>query len=420
MMKPKTKKRFHLNRALRRYYKAYYNDNFLRNFRFIHDKEQSFVNKEGETIKYYANSLNAFKYGEKDTSINKASNWLITKSKANDGTLAGEITYYKNLNDFKEGAIEKRFCDRLFFDFDIDDSPEVKILKSEFKRANDELEGKELTERLRVLQKDFQDLIFNSDLLFDVFNETKALSNYLAKYGLKPYLIASGSKGFHINVFFDEMQLSNLSQISQTLALSYKKELNLKYLDFNVFDRDKIQKRLQRVQYGIHSKTNLLTTPLPSNCPYDEMLTILKKNKRRPIDFRYDEMLSPEGFNNMLKRLDREISFKNAQRKKELDEINKAKRQRLQKKYGKNYKSFNDIDLRDIANAYGIDGKRQGERMIVSCPFHNDTHPSSVVFKERFYCSTCNMTLNYYDFISKLEGTEDKDKIMQIARQFLR
>ena len=405
---------------MRKYYSAYYNDNFMRNFRFIYDKEQSFVNSEGKTIKYYANSLNARKYSEKDTSINKASNWLTQKSKAKHGTLAGEITYYKTLEDFKEGAIEKRFCDRLFFDFDIDDSPEVKLLKSEFKSTNDELEGKELTERLRVLQKDFQDLIFNSDLLFDVFNETKALSNYLAKYGLKPYLIASGSKGFHINVFFDEMQLRNLSQISQTLALSYKKELNLKYLDFNVFDRDKIQKRLQRVQYSIHSKTNLLTTPLPSNCTYDEMLTILEKNKRRPIDFNYDEMLSPEGFNNMLKRLDREISFKNAQRKKELDEINKAKRQRLQKKYGKNYKSFNDIDLRDIANAYGIDGKRQGDRMIVSCPFHNDTHPSSVVFKERFYCSTCNMTLNYYDFISKLEGTEDKDKIMQIAREFLR
>lgn len=417
MLKSKSK----LNvKALRKYYSAYYNDNFMRNFRFIYDKEQSFVNSEGKTIKYYANSLNARKYSEKDTSINKASNWLTQKSKAKHGTLAGEITYYKTLEDFKEGAIEKRFCDRLFFDFDIDDSPEVKLLKSEFKSTNDELEGKELTERLRVLQKDFQDLIFNSDLLFDVFNETKALSNYLAKYGLKPYLIASGSKGFHINVFFDEMQLRNLSQISQTLALSYKKELNLKYLDFNVFDRDKIQKRLQRVQYSIHSKTNLLTTPLPSNCTYDEMLTILEKNKRRPIDFNYDEMLSPEGFNNMLKRLDREISFKNAQRKKELDEINKAKRQRLQKKYGKNYKSFNDIDLRDIANAYGIDGKRQGDRMIVSCPFHNDTHPSSVVFKERFYCSTCNMTLNYYDFISKLEGTEDKDKIMQIAREFLR
>ena len=417
MLKSKSK----LNvKALRKYYSAYYNDNFMRNFRFIYDKEQSFVNSEGKTIKYYANSLNARKYSEKDTSINKASNWLTQKSKAKHGTLAGEITYYKTLEDFKEGAIEKRFCDRLFFDFDIDDSPEVKLLKSEFKSTNDELEGEELTERLRVLQKDFQDLIFNSDLLFDVFNETKALSNYLAKYGLKPYLIASGSKGFHINVFFDEMQLRNLSQISQTLALSYKKELNLKYLDFNVFDRDKIQKRLQRVQYSIHSKTNLLTTPLPSNCTYDEMLTILEKNKRRPIDFNYDEMLSPEGFNNMLKRLDREISFKNAQRKKELDEINKAKRQRLQKKYGKNYKSFNDIDLRDIANAYGIDGKRQGDRMIVSCPFHNDTHPSSVVFKERFYCSTCNMTLNYYDFISKLEGTEDKDKIMQIAREFLR
>lgn len=414
------KKRFHLHKALRKYYRSYYNDNFLRNFRFIHDKEQSFVNKEGKTIKYYANSLNANKYGKKDISINKASNWLINKGKSNDGTLAGEITYYKTLDDFKEGAIEKRFCDRLFFDFDIEDSLQVDVLKEEFKKANTKLEGKERIERLKVLQQDFRDLIFNSDLLFDVYEEAQKLCTYLSKYGLKPYLIASGSKGFHVNVFFDEMQLTNLSQISQTLALSYKKELDLKYLDFNVFDREKAHKRLQRVQYGIHSKTNLLTRPLPVNSTYDEMLTLLEKNNRRPIDFNYDEMLSPEGFNKMLLKLDREISFKNSQRQKELDEINKAKRLKLQKKYGKNYKSFNEIDLRDIANAYGIDGKRQGDRMIVSCPFHNDSHPSSVIFPSRFYCSTCNMTLNYYDFISKLEGTEDKDKILQIARQFLR
>ena len=120
MLKSKSK----LNvKALRKYYSAYYNDNFMRNFRFIYDKEQSFVNSEGKTIKYYANSLNARKYGEKDTSINKASNWITQKSKAKHGTLAGEITYYKTLEDFKEGAIEKRFCDRLFFDFDIYDSP---------------------------------------------------------------------------------------------------------------------------------------------------------------------------------------------------------------------------------------------------------------------------------------------------------
>ena len=406
-------------RALREYYKAYYNENFLRNFRFIFDKPQSFM-KDGKEITYNAKNLTAYKYKEHDTSDKKAPNFLMTNSRAKHGLLGGEITYYKTLEDFKEGKIEKRFCDRLFFDFDIEDNNEVNQLKQDFKQANDELDGKALVRKYKELQKTFQDLIFNENLLFDVYEETQKLCTYLSKYGLKPYLIASGSKGFHVNVFFNETKLMNLSQISQTLAQSYSNELDLHYIDTNVFDRNKAHKRLQRCQYGIHSKTNLLTRPLPLECSYDEMLTTIKKNKRSVIDFNYDEMLSPEGFNTMLKKLDREIAFRNAQRQKELNEINKAKCLKLQKKYGKNYTSFQEIDLRDIARSYGIDGKQQGDRMIVSCPFHNDTHPSSVIFPSRFYCSTCNMTLNYYDFISKLEGTNDKEKIMKIARQFLR
>ena len=406
-------------KRLKQYYKAYYNDNFLRNFRFIFDKEKSFM-KDGKEIPYNAKSLTAYKYGEFDTSQKKALNFLTTNSRAKYGLLGGEITYYKTLDDFKEGKLEKRFCDRLFFDFDIEDNDEVNQLKEEFKKANNTLDGKDLVKRYDELQKTFQDLIFNEDLLFDVYEETQKLCTYLSKYGLKPYMIASGSKGFHVNLIFDETKLTNLSQISQTLTQSYSKALNLKYLDTSVFDKNKAHKRLQRCQYGIHSKTGIMTRPLSPDTPYDEMLTILEKNKSHVIDFNYDEMLSPEGFNHMLKKLDNEISFRNAQRRQELDKINKAKRQELQKKYGKQYKSFNEIDLRDIARSYGIDGRQDGEKLIVKCPFHNDTHPSSVIFPSRFYCSTCSMTLNYYDFISKLEGTDDKDKIMEIARQFLR
>lgn len=166
-------------------------------------------------------------------------------------------------------------------------------------------------------------------------------------------------------------------------------------------------------------KQIFLTRPLSPDITYDEMLNELQEKKRRPIDFDFNSMLAPEGFNKMLKKLDNEISFKNAQRRQELDKINNAKKLEMQKKYGKDYKSFQDIDLRDIANAYGLDGKRQGDKLIVSCPFHHDTHPSGVVFKERFHCSTCNLTLNYYDFISRLEGTDDKDKIIAIASKFL-
>ena len=407
------------SKALRKYYSAYYNDNFMRNFRFIYDKEQSFVNSEGKTITYYGKSINKIENIEKGKTQRIAPNSLLRHRRLNVGTLAGEITYYKNLEDFKQGKIEARFCDRLFFDFDIEDNTQLNALKQEFKKANNEMEGKELKCKYDELQKSFRDLIFNEDLLFDVYHEAQKLCTYLLKYGLKPYLVFSGSKGFHVNVFFDEMQLTNLSQISQTLGMSYKKELDLKYLDFNVFDRERAHKRLQRCQYGVHSKTNLETRPLLHETTYDSMISQIEKNKSYVIDFNFDEMKAPEGFSKMLKKLDHEISFKNAQRQKELEKINKSKRLKLQKKYGKNYKSYSDIDLRDIARSYGIDGKSQGDKLIVKCPFHNDVHPSGVIFKERFHCSTCDLTLNYYAFISMIEGTNDKEKIMKIASKFV-
>lgn len=411
------KKRFHINKALRRYWRAYYNDNMLRNYRFLYDKTQSFM-KDGKRIEYDATSLKADKYVE-DNSLTRAPNWLFEKSKTKYGTLAGEITYFKTLQDFKDGAISLRYCDRLFYDFDVDDNVEVKELKAEFKKANTTLNRRDLRHKYVELQARFCELIFEHDLLHDVFHEAKRLTEYLQRYGLKPYLVFSGSKGFHVNVFFDEMRITNLSEISKTLANTYSKELGLKYLDFKVFDRTRAHKRLQRVQYGVHSKTGLITRPLDVNTTYDELLDLIQSTKRHPHAFNFDDRLAPAGFNNMLMKLDREISFKKAERKKRLDHENKMKRLEMQKRYGKDYKSFNDIDLRDIARAYGIDGKHDTNKIICSCPFHHDVHPSAVIYPQRFYCSTCAITLNYYEFIGRLEGTDDKDKILDIARGFL-
>ena len=414
------KKRFHLPKALRKYWTSYYNGNLLRNYRMLLDKEQTFINKENELITFKARSLTAYKYGDSDDSLKRAPAFLMREARSKDyGTLAGEITYYKTLEDFKEGKLNTRYFDRLFIDLDVDDNDKVKALKEEFKQANTMLEGKDLQSKYVELQKDFQDLIFNEDLLFDVYNEAQRLCSYLSRYGLKPYLIASGSKGYHVNIFFDEIQLTNLSQISETLAMSYSKELNLKYIDTKVFDKNKAHKRLQRCQYGRHGRTNLITRPLPLDVPYEDMLDLIQNKQRRPIDFDFNEYKAPEGFSKMLLKLDKEIAFKNAQRRQELERINTAKKKQLEKKYGKGYKSFQDIDLRDIANAYGIDGQRDGDKLIVNCPFHHDVHPSGVVFRERFYCSTCNIVLNYYEFISRLEGTSDKDKIILKAMEFL-
>ncbi len=415
-------KRVHLHKSLRQYWLAYYNDNMLRNYRFLYDKRQSFTNEKGETIEYEATSLKASKYDDElDDSLTRAPNWIVEKSRTKYGTLAGEISYFKTMQDFKDDNIANRYCDRLFFDFDIDDNPAVKQLKQEFKQCNLTLTGKAYLNKYVELQRQFKELIFEHDLLKDVFDNAKRLVEYLERYGLKPYLTFSGSKGYHINLMFDEMQLTNLSDIQKTLAHTYIDELKLNkaYFDFNVFDRTRAHKRLQRIAYGTHSKTGLITRPLDPQITYDEMLEAIKSRKRRPVDFDFNDYVAPAGFNRMLMKLDREIAFKKAERRKQLERENRQKRLELQKRYGENYKSLNEIDLRDIASAYGIDGKREHDKTIVNCPFHHDVHPSAVVYSRRFYCSTCAITLNYYEFISRLEGTTDKDKIIEIARGFL-
>lgn len=416
----KRKKRFHLNNALRKYYKAYYNEHMLRNYRFIFDKRQSFM-KDGKRIDYEATSLKASKYTDNDDSLKRAPNWLIEKGLKSYGTLAGEISYFKTFEDFKDGDIAKRVCDRLFFDFDIDNNVEVKTLKGEFKKANVELEGREYRNKYVELQDSFRELIFERDLLQDVFDNAKRLVDYLQRFGLKPFFVFSGSKGFHVNVMFNETPLINLSDIQKTLARTYIQQcgLNEDYFDFNVFDRTRAHKRLQRIQYATHSKTGLITRPLDPAVTYDELLEVIQDRKRKPVAFDFNEYVAPQGFNNMLLKLDREIAFKKAERQKRLERENRQKRLALQKKYGENFKSFNEIDLRDIAGAYGIDGKHDANKIICKCPFHNDTHPSAVVYPQRFYCSTCAISLNYYEFISRLEGTTDKDKILDIARGFL-
>lgn len=404
--------------ALKQFYADYYHQHLLRNIRFLYDKPQSFT-KDGKLITYEATSLSAKKYGDVDDSQTRAINWMLKHSRSRYGTLAGEITYFKTLEDFKVGSIANRYCDRLFFDFDIEDNKDVERLKEDVKAISPKLKGYALKKAYAEVQEEFRELIFEDDLLEDVFIQAKKLTDYLRGFGITPYFAFSGSKGFHVVPLFDEMQLTNLSEVQKTLANTYTKELKLKYLDFKVFDRTRAHKRLQRIPYGLHSKTGLITRPLDVNITYDEMLEQIKSTDRTPVPFDFDSMKAPAGFNKMLLKIDKEVSFKKAERKKQLEKENKAKHIRLKQQYGENYKSFNDIDLRNIAAAYGVHGKSEADKIVVNCPFHNDLHPSAVVYPQRFYCSTCSISLNYYDFISRLEGTDDKEKILKIARRFL-
>ena len=343
---------------------------------------------------------------------------FLTSMKHNNGfgLLGSEIAYYKSLEDYKSGQMSNRYCDRLFFDFDIE-SDEVNRIKNDIDALI--VEGENNSPQINSLKREFRNLILEEDLIKPTFEDAKKLCLYLEENGLKPYLIFSGSKGFHVNLFFDELPLKNFSKISKSLGVFYSNKLGLKYLDYSVFDRHKGQRRLQRVQYVKHSKTNLYTLPIPEIYDYDDVLSIIEKNRRRPIKFDFEDYIAPEGFPSMLKRMDTDISIKVSQRNEKLESMKKSQSKSNHSKYNGNVKSFNDIDMRELARAYGIDGKSDGDKLIVLCPFHNDHNPSGVIFRERFHCSTCNLTLNYYDFISRVEGTNDKEKIMEKLHELL-
>lgn len=414
MIKDGTGQNRKLKKSLKEYYKAYYNGNFLRDFRYIYDDKKQFNHV-----------FNAKKLGLKSNAESRALTF-ITKSDhlGHDGLMGGEITYFKSIDEYLIGDMDERYSDRLFFDLDIADD-RIDIIKEAMKDAYDKYSGDELKYRLDELKRDFRNLIFNEDLIYPTFQEAKKLCLYLEDLGLKPYLICSASKGFHINIFYDECRLQNLSQVSRLFAKSFSNKLNLKYLDYAVFDRKKAQRRLQRLQYLYHSKTDLITIPIPKIYDYDEVLKLLKKNNRSPIEFDFQEYSrASDEFRESLINNDRYFQRINERDARNKKIENDKKRRMMQKRYGKKYKNYSDISMIDLYSAYGGEIIKEGSgKAIVRCLFHGaDRNPSAVIFKDSnyFHCSSCGKTLNYYGLISEMEGTEVHEDIMAKVDEFMK
>ena len=414
-----------MKQKLKEYYSEYFNGHFLRDFRYLYDNPKKYIDKKTNQEKLSKGKyLHEWSYTKFDNSSKRALNFLTSRVHIGKfGLLGGQIAYYHSLDEYHNGNISNKYCDKLFFDLDVEDEY-VTQMKSEIKNTYSNFKGKLQTQKLKELKADFRDKIFDEDLIAPTFDEARKLCLYMEDLGLKPYLIFSGAKGFHVNVFFDEMKLNNLSQISKSLAKTFSKKLDLKTLDYNVFDESRVQNRLQRCQYSVNSKTDLLTLPIPYIYDYDEALAVIRKNKRKPIEFDFQQWKSSEDFSQSLKHMNEQFNLINARRQRDIEIKEKARRQKLKEKFGDNYKDFENISMEDICRSYGIDGKHQGDKIIILCPFHNDHNPSGVIFKDSgyFHCSSCNLTLNYWSFIAKMEGvsTEDKAAIVEKLNELRR
>lgn len=73
------------------------------------------------------------------------------------------------------------------------------------------------------------------------------------------------------------------------------------------------------------------------------------------------------------------------------------------------------INTREAAEHYGIEVNRYGKAL---CPFHNDRHPSMVVYDDHYYCYACGEHGDVIDFVANLYGLSVYDAANKLAYDF--
>ena len=73
------------------------------------------------------------------------------------------------------------------------------------------------------------------------------------------------------------------------------------------------------------------------------------------------------------------------------------------------------ISAREAAEHYGIEVNRYGKAL---CPFHNDRHPSMVVYDDHYHCFACGEHGDVIDLVANLYGLPVLDAANKLAYDF--
>lgn len=386
----------------KQFYKNFYNNHLFRDFLF--------VDPTGKTKSpYLPNDANV------DFERN-ISNFLIKYSnpKSNfNGSLYSQVTYYKTIGGLRDKAESERYANMLFFDFDVE-SDELHRLKNEIKNTYTDLTGKQRLNQVKNLQLEYQNLLFETDVLEKPLNDAKTLYSYLKSSNINSYAVFSGSKGIHLYVFFDECKLRNYTDISYKLAESYKSGLKLDTLDLSV-NKDAIARK-SRVIYSNHATSNLFTIPIDiESDSVTEILTNAKKQSVIPFELD-DYIISDDGgFVNVLKNIDASITDKKSEIKAEKE---KVKSMITGTAISSADKDLIFSDMRVLLKVILGDPVREFENYnTYCCPFHDDNSPSARVYKNNFLCASENLHLNYFDFIRKYFNLADDDAVKKKMKE---
>lgn len=73
------------------------------------------------------------------------------------------------------------------------------------------------------------------------------------------------------------------------------------------------------------------------------------------------------------------------------------------------------VDIRDAAELYGVSF---GPRGTARCPFHDDRHPSASVKNGRFHCYVCDLHLDVFAFVQKMENCGFREAMERLNSLF--
>jgi hypothetical protein len=68
----------------------------------------------------------------------------------------------------------------------------------------------------------------------------------------------------------------------------------------------------------------------------------------------------------------------------------------------------------------GVQASEKSGRLSLLCPFHDDNNPSASVYfdTERFYCFTCNLSLDFSQFAAKVQGVSVAAAAREMKERF--
>ena len=400
---------------LKQFFRDYFNEKYFRDVRYIKD---TLVNSRGVESKFNTEVL---RYPSVDFKVwDYFLPFLMKRYNKGDGSLLAGISHYKNFISHRDKNINGLMCDKLFFDFDIED-PRCKDLKHKIKdvKANPHIIGKERINLVKEYQKELQELILEENLLYDSFNEVMKLKEYLLKKGIKSFIVFSGSKGFHLNIFFEEANLLDITNLNKSLASIFKRDLDLKLLDFNIYNN--VLAGMQRVPYSVHERTGLRTTPINVNILYDDFIKEVKKNKLKVTGFNMKDYYVPDNFRTFLIKLDSENIERNKETKLKQEQLKEIQKKNQNNTKYKGESSLIFKDMRELCKLLiGEPAYVRENYNKYNCPFHDDQVPSAIAGKTYFTCYGCNLKLNYFEFIRKFFKLESDDEVKKKMKELIK